>query len=88
VLALQVEVTWAWEATATAEATRVMTVLAAYTSAQEAAAAQDSIALRVKDAEDQATPVERESWERVSRVEAENAVVLASTHEDAEDRPP
>jgi hypothetical protein len=88
VLALQVEVTRAWEATATAEATRVMTVLATYTSAQEADAAQDSIALRVKDVEDQATPVERESWERVSRVEAENAVVLASTHEDAEDRPP
>jgi hypothetical protein len=43
----------------------------------------DSTTLRVKDAEDRAALTERKAWERVSRVEAENAMVLASTHNDA-----
>jgi ketosteroid isomerase-like protein len=43
----------------------------------------DSAALRVKDVEDWAALVEREALERVSRVKAENATVLASAHEDA-----
>jgi hypothetical protein len=45
--------------------------------------AWDNAAIRVKDAEDQATLAVREAWERVLRVEAENAVALASTREDA-----
>jgi hypothetical protein len=52
---------------------------AAETSTYEAAVARDSAALRVMDAEDQATLVER-----VSRVEVENVAALASTREDAE----
>jgi hypothetical protein len=43
-----------------------------------------SAAIRDKDAEDWTTLVERETLERVSRVEVENAVALASAHEDAE----
>jgi hypothetical protein len=46
--------------------------------------AWDSAALRVEDAEDWATLAEREARERVSRVEEENAMALASAHEDAE----
>jgi hypothetical protein len=72
------------EATAVAEATRVVAVFAIETSAQKAAAAWDSTALHVKDAEDRAALAEREAWERVSRVEVENAVVLASAQEDVE----
>jgi hypothetical protein len=49
-----------------------------------ASAASDSTTLRVKDAEDWGAMVEREASERMSRVEAENVVVLASTHEDVE----
>jgi hypothetical protein len=45
---------------------------------------RDSAALRVKDAEDRATLVEREALERVSRVEAENTTTLASARGDAE----
>jgi hypothetical protein len=45
--------------------------------------AQDSAALCVKDVEDRATLAEREALEMVLRVEAKNAVVLASAHEDA-----
>jgi hypothetical protein len=44
----------------------------------------DRATLHVMDAEDRATLVERVALEKVSRVEAENAVVLASAHEDAE----
>jgi hypothetical protein len=58
-------------------------MLATETSPQEAIAAWDNAALRVKDAEDQATLVEWEALERMSRAEAENAMVLASAHEDA-----
>jgi hypothetical protein len=81
---LQAEVTRAWEAATTVEATHIMTVLAADTSTQEAAAAWGSTVIHVKDAEDQAGLMEREARERVSRVEAENAAALASAREDAE----
>jgi hypothetical protein len=59
-------------------------VLAAKVSAQEAVAAWDSATLHVKDAEDQAGLAEKEALERVSRVEAENTMLLASACEDAE----
>jgi hypothetical protein len=59
-------------------------ILAAETSAQEAATAQDSTTILFKDADDRAAPAKREAHERVSRVEAENATVLASACEDAE----
>jgi hypothetical protein len=45
---------------------------------------QDSTTLHVKDAEDRAALMERETLERVSRVEAENTAALASAREDAE----
>jgi hypothetical protein len=51
---------------------------------REAAVARDSIALRVYDAEDPATLVEREALERVSRAEAENAAILASACKEVE----
>jgi hypothetical protein len=54
------------------------------TSAQEAAATWDNATLHVKDAEDPTALVEREALERVSRVEVENATMLASTRKDAE----
>jgi hypothetical protein len=63
---------------------RITTVLTTKTSAQEATVAWDSIAILVKDAEDRATLAEREARERVSRVEAENAVTLTSSHEEVE----
>jgi hypothetical protein len=80
---LLAEVTLAQEAAVTTEATRVMAVLAAKTFAYEATAVRDNTALHVKDAEDRATLVVREALERVSRVEAESAVVLAYIREDA-----
>jgi hypothetical protein len=46
--------------------------------------ARDSTAHRVANAVDRAALAEREAWEMVSRVEAENTAVLASAHEDAE----
>jgi hypothetical protein len=81
---LLVEVTRAREAAAAVEAARVTTVLAAETSAQEAAVVRVSAALHVKDAKDPTNVTEREALERVSRVEVENAMVLASAREDAE----
>jgi hypothetical protein len=81
---LLVEVTWAREVVAAVEAARVTTVLAAETSAQEAAVVRVSAALHVKDAKDPANVAEREALERVSRVEVENAMALASAREDAE----
>jgi hypothetical protein len=45
-------VTQAREAAATMEATRVIVALATETSAQEAAAAWDSVAILIKDVED------------------------------------
>jgi hypothetical protein len=70
--------------TTTVEAARVAAVLAMGTSAQEAVVAWDSAAISVRDVEDRATLAEREAQERVSRVEAENVVALASTCEDTE----
>jgi hypothetical protein len=58
-------------------------MLAVETSAQEAAAAQDNATLHVKNAEDRDALVEREALERLLRVEADNAMVLASACEDA-----
>jgi DNA topoisomerase IA len=81
---LQAEVTQAREVAAAVEAPHVMVKLAVETSAQEATAAWDSIMIRVKDAEDRATLAEREVQETVSRVEAENAAMIASSCEDAE----
>jgi hypothetical protein len=46
--------------------------------------AQDSTALCFEDTEDRAALVEREAWERVSRVVAENTTALAFAREDAE----
>jgi hypothetical protein len=44
----------------------------------------DSAALRVKDVEDRAILAEKEALERVSTMEAENAVALTSTPGDPE----
>jgi CYTH domain-containing protein len=82
--ALLVEVTPVWETATAVEATRIPAMLATEISAREATVAWDSATLRVKDAEDRATLVEREALERMSREEAENAMVLASAHEDVE----
>jgi hypothetical protein len=51
---------------------------------QEAVVALDNTTLCVEDAEGRATLAEREKLERMSRLEAETRVALASTHEDAE----
>jgi hypothetical protein len=59
-------------------------MLAAETSALEASAAWDNTTLRVKYAEFQATLVEQEVLERMSRAEVENTTVLASAREDVE----
>jgi hypothetical protein len=67
-----------------AEAAHVTTILTVETSAQEATAAWDSVALCVKDVENRATLEEREALERVSRAKVENAMALASTREDVE----
>jgi hypothetical protein len=83
-LALQAGLTRAREAAATAEATHVMVVLAMKTSAQEATMAWDSTTVDIRDAEDQSTLSEREAREMGSRVEAENAAMLAYAHEDTE----
>jgi hypothetical protein len=56
-----VEVTRAREAAAIAEAARVVMVLAAETSAQEATVAWESTATLIRDAEDRATLAEREA---------------------------
>jgi hypothetical protein len=73
---LLADVTREREAAATAEATRVAMVLAVETSARESAVACYSTTILVKDAKDRAQ-------ERVSRVEVENAMALASAREDA-----
>jgi hypothetical protein len=81
---LLVEVAQERETIVTVEATSVAAMLAAETSAREAAMAQDSAALQVKDVEAWASLAEREALERVSRVEGNNVMVLASSREDAE----
>jgi hypothetical protein len=73
-----------WEVATAAKAAHVTTVLIAKTSAQEVAASRDSAALHVKDVKYQATLVEREALESVSRVEVENVAALASARKDAE----
>jgi hypothetical protein len=70
-------VTHAREAIADAEAARAATVLTTEVSPLEVAAARDSTTLLVKDAEDCVALVEREVLQRISRVEAENATMLA-----------
>jgi hypothetical protein len=82
--ALLAEVTWMWEAAAAVEVVRAMAMLTTKTSTWDFVVAQDSVALHVTDAKDRATLIEREALERVSREEAENAMTLASTREDAE----
>jgi hypothetical protein len=59
-------------------------VLAAETSAQETATAQDSAAILIKDVEDRVPLAEREAWERVLRVEAESIMTLAFAHNKVE----
>jgi hypothetical protein len=81
---LLAEVTQAWDTTAIAEAARVTAMLTAEISAQETVVARDSAALRVKDVQDWATLAEGEALERVSRAEAENAMMLASVCEETE----
>jgi hypothetical protein len=77
-------VTWVWEAATAAEAAHVTVALTAETSAQHATAARDSATILVKDVVDRATLAKRKALERVSRVEVENAVALASARKDAE----
>jgi flagellar basal body-associated protein FliL len=84
VSALLAEVARAQEAAAVAKATRATAPLTTETSTLEDVVTWDSIALRVRDEEDQAALAEREALERVSTVEGENVTVLASAHEDAE----
>jgi hypothetical protein len=83
-LAMLAEVTRVRETTATTEAAHVAAMLPAETSTRERIVVQDSAALCVKDAENQAALAEREALDRVSRVEVENTMLLASAHEDAE----
>jgi hypothetical protein len=62
----------------------VREAITAVDATREASMAWDNATLCVNDAEDWAALVEREALERVSRVEVENAMMLASAHEDAE----
>jgi hypothetical protein len=84
VAAMRVEVTRMREVVAAMEAARAVSVLTAKASAWEAAMAWDGATLRIKDAEDRATPAEREALEWVSRAEADNSVELASARDDVE----
>jgi hypothetical protein len=81
----QEEVTRAWEVVVAAEAAHVTVVRAAEGFAQEPAMARESAMALVWEVEARATLVEREAWERVSRVEVESDVVLASAHGEVED---
>lgn len=78
------EFTRAREGAATSEAARITKVHAVETSVQEVVAAWDSTTVHIRDTEDQAILVEGEAQERMSKVEAKNAVALASAHEDTE----
>jgi hypothetical protein len=78
-------VTQAREADAVVEASCIVVVLGVETSAQEAAVARDSATLRVKDAKNYAAQAEGVALEKVSGVEAQNAMALASAREDAKD---
>jgi hypothetical protein len=79
------EMTRVREAAIAAEAACIMVVLSTKTSAQEATIAGDRATLHVKATEDRVAMAKRKARERISRVEAENNVVLASAHDDAED---
>jgi hypothetical protein len=68
----------------TAEAARATAVRAAEASSQETAVAWESVMALVKEVKDQAALPERESWERVSRMEVEGAAVLAYALREAE----
>jgi hypothetical protein len=72
-------VTRAREAATAVKVAHATVVLTTETSAQEATVAQGSVAILIKDAEDRAALAKREALERVSGVEAERAMVLAST---------
>jgi hypothetical protein len=81
---LPTEVTRVQEAAAATEVAHVVVVLAVEISTQEVATVRDRPALHVNDVEDWATLAVREAWESVSRVEVENATMLALTREDTE----
>jgi hypothetical protein len=83
-LAMLAEVTRVQETTATMEATHVAAMLTAETSTREPIVVRDSATLYERDVENQAALAEREALDKVSRVEVENATLLASAHEDAE----
>jgi hypothetical protein len=72
------------EDTVTVEAARAVVAHVVETSAQEAAMTWDGTAVWVKHAEDRAALMEREAQERVSRVEEECTVTLASACEETE----
>jgi hypothetical protein len=77
-------VTQAQETAGAVEAARVATMHDTEASAQEVTTAWESVVALVKDAEDQAVLAKRETRERESRVEAENARALASIHGEVE----
>jgi hypothetical protein len=79
VLTLLVEVIQAWEAVATAEAACAVAVLVA-----EATATLDSAVALVKDAEDRTALIGNEARERVSRVDEESIMALASACDEIE----
>jgi hypothetical protein len=84
VLTLLAEVTQAWEAITTAKAACAMAVLVAETSAQEATVTWDSTAALVKGAEDRAALTRNEVQERVSRVDEDSIMALASACNEIE----
>jgi hypothetical protein len=66
------------------KAARIVIVPVVEASTKEVTATWESTAALVRDAENWASMVEREARERVSIVEAESAIVLASAFEEAE----
>jgi hypothetical protein len=80
---LLVKVTRAQEVATAVEAAHVTSELAIETSAWEAIAAWDNVAIHVEDVEGRVALAERQALERVSRVEVETAATLAIAHEDA-----
>jgi hypothetical protein len=66
------------------EVARAMAVCAAEAFAQEATATRGSTVAFFKEVEDWAALIEREAQERVLRMEAESAAVLAFAHGKAE----
>jgi hypothetical protein len=74
-----------WEAAIAAEVALVTVVHVTEASYQEVVVTQENVAALVRDAEDRATLAERETQERVSRVEVENAIALAFARGEVED---